>query len=80
MNYRKILLAGIISALIGMVFGWGLGEIAMRQNQSQMRTYVSKPFRTLYTRRLIWITTIVGFAVGSGEACFLGQKKLRDRE
>ena len=80
MNYRKVLLAGIISALMGTVFGWGLGEIAMRQRESQMRTYISQPFRKLYTRRLIFITTFMGFMVGSGEACVLGQKQLHKRD
>lgn len=78
MNYRVVILSGIMSALIGSVFGWGLGQVAMRQRHSQMSDYISQPYQRLYGRRLIWIGAIAGFAIGAGEACVLSQRKRRD--
>jgi len=78
MNYRTVLLSGIMSALIGSVLGWGMGQIALRQRHSQMNTYMSQPYQSLYGRRLVWIGAIAGFVIGSGEAWVLGQRNRRD--
>ena len=78
MNYRIVLLSGIVSALIGSGFGWGMGQIALRQHHSQINSYMSRPYRMLYGRRLIWIGAIVGFAIGAGEACILSQRHRSD--
>ncbi|MEB3227921.1 MAG: hypothetical protein VKJ27_06020 [Synechocystis sp.] len=78
MNFRIVLLSGIVCALIGSVFGWGLGEIALRQHSSQMNSYVSLPYRKLYGRRLLWIGAVVGFAVGAGQAGILSQRRPHD--
>jgi hypothetical protein len=78
MNYRVVFLSGVVSALIGSVFGWGMGQIALRQNNNQMNSYISQPYQLLYGQRLIWIGAIAGFAMGAGEACVLGQKHQRD--
>ena len=78
MNYRVIFLSGVISALLGSMFGWGMGQIALRQHHSQMNSYMSLPYRLLYGRRLIWIGAIASFAIGTGEACVLCQRNQRN--
>jgi len=80
MNYRVIVMSGVITALLGSVFGWGLGQITLRQRPSQMQITMSRPYRTLLGRRLIWFGAIAGFALGAGQACVLGEKKREDEK
>lgn len=80
MNYRVVILSGIICALVGSVLGWGMGQVALRQHTSQMNSYVSLPYRNLYERRLIWMGAIAGFAIGAGQASVLGQRHHHDDE
>ncbi|MEY2985518.1 MAG: hypothetical protein RLZZ568_2135 [Cyanobacteriota bacterium] len=79
MNYRVVILSGILCAFIGSVLGWGMGEMALRQHSSQMSRYVSPAYRQLYGRRLIWMGAIVGFAIGAGQAGILSQRHHRDK-
>ncbi|MFM1843521.1 MAG: hypothetical protein RLZZ490_2264 [Cyanobacteriota bacterium] len=78
MNYRVVILSGITCALVGSVFGWGVGQIALRQHSSQMKTYMSQPYQMLYGRRFIWIGAVVGFAIGAGQASILSQRHHSD--
>ena len=80
MKYRTIIVSGIITACLGSVFGWGVGQIALRQRPSQVQLTMSQPYRVLYQRRLVWFGAIAGFLLGAGQACVLGEKKREDEE
>ncbi|MBD2618541.1 hypothetical protein H6G37_09965 [Synechocystis sp. FACHB-898] len=75
MNYRVIVLSGVMTALLGTVFGWGMGQIALRQRPSQVQVTMSQPYCTFYGRRLIWFGAIAGFVLGAGQACVLAERK-----
>ncbi|AIE74786.1 MULTISPECIES: hypothetical protein [unclassified Synechocystis] len=79
MNYRVVVLSGVMTALLGTVFGWGMGQIALRQRPSQVQVTMSQPYRIFYGRRLIWFGAIAGFVLGAGQACVLAERK-REKE
>ncbi len=80
MNYRIVIVSGVMTAFLGSVFGWGMGQIALRQRPSQVQVTMSQPYRIFYQRRLVWIGAIGGFVLGAAQACVLGEKKREDEE
>lgn len=80
MKYRTVIVSGIMTACLGGVFGWGMGQIALRQRPSQVQVTMSQPYRVLYQRRIIWFGAIAGFLLGAGQACVLGEKDREDEE
>ncbi|WLT37148.1 hypothetical protein NON20_14185 [Synechocystis sp. B12] len=79
MNYRVIVLSGVMTALLGTVFGWGMGQIALRQRPSQVQVTMSQPYRTFYGRRLIWFGAIAGFVLGAGQAVYWRRGKRKKK-
>jgi len=75
MNYRMIVFAAIMTALIGGLFGWALSYI-QRPDLDRLR-YESAFYRTL-NQRLPLIGGGVGLAVGAGFAVVYQTKKQRD--
>jgi hypothetical protein len=80
MNYRLILAAGVMTSLIGATVGWGMGQIALRRQSSQVQTYVSQGYQELYGRRFLWLGAITGGLIGMGQAAVLQFKRAEDRE
>lgn len=80
MNYRLILAAGVMTTLIGATVGWGMGQIALRRQTSQVQTYVSQSYHELYSRRFIWLGAVAGGLIGMGQASVLQLKRAEDRK
>lgn len=79
MNYRAVIMSGIMTACLGSVFGWGAGQITLRRNSGQVQTTMSQPYQNLLQRRMIWIGAIAGFVLGAGQAGILAEKKREDQ-
>ncbi|MDJ0598030.1 MAG: hypothetical protein QNJ37_04225 [Crocosphaera sp.] len=65
MNIRKILFAGIITALIGAMFGLAVTKIAQREQRKKI---------------LVVTGATLGFVIGAFQESIQQQKKLRDEE
>ncbi|MDJ0660074.1 MAG: hypothetical protein QNJ42_11375 [Crocosphaera sp.] len=65
MNIRKIIFAGIITALIGAMFGLALTKIAQKESRRKI---------------LLFGGAGIGFAIGAFQESIQQQKKLRDDE
>ncbi|MDJ0508111.1 MAG: hypothetical protein QNJ64_02475 [Crocosphaera sp.] len=65
MNLRKIIFAGIVTALIGAMFGLAVTKIAQREQR----------------RKIMLITgASLGFVIGAFQESVQQQKKIRDDE
>ena len=63
MNVRKIIFAGIVTALIGAMFGLAVTKIAQREQR----------------RKIMLVTgATLGFAIGAFQESIQQQKKIRD--
>lgn len=80
MNYRVVIVSGLVTAMLGSVFGWGMGQVALRRHRSQIQISMSRPYQELYRRRMVWFGAIAGFVLGAGQATVLGEKKRVDEE
>jgi hypothetical protein len=76
MNYRLVAYSGIMTAILGAMFGLALSYIG-RPDLDRL-PYESEFYRTL-NRRYPLIGSGVGLAVGSGFALISQTKKQRDR-
>ncbi len=65
MNIRKIIFAGIMTALIGAMFGLALTKIAQREQRRKI---------------LVVSGATLGFVIGAFQESIQQQKKLRDDE
>ncbi|EAZ94203.1 hypothetical protein [Crocosphaera chwakensis] len=65
MNIRKVIFAGIITALIGAMFGLAVTKISGREERKKI---------------LLFGGAAVGFAIGAFQESVQQQKKLRDDE
>ncbi|ACB51891.1 hypothetical protein cce_2543 [Crocosphaera subtropica ATCC 51142] len=65
MNIRKVIFAGIITALIGAMFGLAVTQISGREERRKI---------------LLFGGAAVGFAIGAFQESVQQQKKLRDEE
>jgi hypothetical protein len=77
MNYRLVVYSGIMTALIGALFGWALSYM-VRPDLDRL-PYESQFYQTL-NRRYPLIGAGLGLAVGSGFAVIRQTQKQRDRE
>lgn len=77
MNYKLVLVAGLVTSIVGGVLGWGMGQIALRQKPSQLRTSLSAGYQDLYNRQFIWLGALTGGLIGMGQECV---RQLKDEE
>lgn len=80
MNIKLVLASGVVSALIGAMIGLGIGNIALRQNTSQIRSQYSESYQSLYGRNFIWIGAVAGLAIGMGQESLRQLKQQQDNE
>jgi len=80
MNIILVLASGVISALIGAMIGLGIGNIALRQNTSQIRSHYSAYYENLYGRNFIWIGSGAGLVIGMGQECLRQMKQQQEDE
>jgi membrane protein DedA with SNARE-associated domain len=69
MNFKLVFASGIISSLIGAMIGYGVGQIALTRNISQVRSIHSTYYQNLYGRNFVWIGAGAFFAIGMGQEC-----------
>ncbi len=77
MNYRLIAFSGIMTALLGGLFGWAMSYV-IRPDLDRLR-YESEFYQTL-NRRLPLIGAGFGLAAGSGFAVISQAQKKRDKK
>lgn len=77
MNYRLILFSGIMTALLGGLFGWALSYIG--QPDLNRTRFESEFYRDLY-RRYPLIGAGAGFVTGCGFAVIGQTRRKEDRD
>lgn len=75
-NYRLVAYAGIMTALLGSLFGWAVSYIG--QPDLELQKYESEFYQKLH-RRYPLIGGGLGLAAGSGFAIISQHKKQRDK-
>ena len=80
MNFKLVFASGVIAALIGSVIGYGIGNIALLNNTSQIRSVYSEYYKNLYGRNFIVIGALGGLAIGMGQECLRQMKQQQDNE
>lgn len=75
MNYRLVAYSGIVTAVIGGLFGWSISYIG--QPDINRQEYESKFYQTLYHRYPL-IGAVLGLAAGAGFAVIRQTQKQRD--
>lgn len=78
MNVKLILFSGIITALLGSVFGLTVAHIG--QKDFYHPRYESQFYSSLYYKYYGLIGTGLGFAIGAGQECVRELKTQRDKE
>jgi len=79
MNFKLVFASGIISSLIGAMIGYGVGQIALTRNISQIRSIHSTSYQNLYGRNFIWIGAGAFFVMGMGQECLRQLKQEQDQ-
>lgn len=79
MNFKLVFASGVISALIGAMIGYGIGQIALTRNVSQIRSINSIYYQNLYGRNFAWIGAGAFFAIGMGQECLRQLKQEQEQ-